>query len=82
METRTYRHNFLCENTGNQIIGSKTPEKHNAKKRYNKCSGKFMVPCPPYLLPFRGNVSGIGENLHLPDLPQGGKRRMDPSDYF
>ena len=42
METRTYRPNFLCENTGNQIIGSKTPEKHNAKKKHSKHSGKFV----------------------------------------
>ena len=42
METRTYRPNFLCENTGNQKIGSKTPEKHNAKKKHSKHSGKFV----------------------------------------
>ena len=82
METRTYRPNFLCENTRNQIIGGKTPEKHNAKKKYSKHSGKFMLFQPPYLLPFPGSVSISGEYLQLPTLPQRGKRRMDHVDYF
>ena len=82
METRTYRHNFPCENTGSQIVGGSTPEKHNAKKKYSKHSGKFMLLRPPYLLPFPGSVSVSGEYLQLPILPQRGKTRMDHADQF